>query len=226
LKSKRLALALALAATGALVSGCGQQAYSENGSSTPTGTPDGSGNPTGTGTGTAPGYPYPTPTATTTNSNSSPNYEFHFETTGTGQAQQVGGGAMTVSTDSTLQVSITAGNGMPLNGTGYSVGFNCQQFTIRIGNVTTTAFVKKQNYYDFAFYQGYMSYDPCANAPSTWTYDFSSALSPGHGPETITISNMYIDNCRLYGDPYDGGCGLAAAYSSYQVDGYIAVTTN
>jgi hypothetical protein len=222
-KYSAIALTLALATMAALTCGCGQQAYSE-------GTVGGGTTITGGGitttTGTNGNNPLVNPIATTTTSNGSPNYSFHFQTTGSGNASQVGGGSMAISTDTVLRVSMTAGNGLPLAGTGYTVGFNCEQFNIKIGNITQTAFVKKNNYSDFMLQYGYMSYDPCAGAQTTWSYDFSGALGPGHNSLNIQINGTQIDNCRLYSDPYDGGCVMAAQYSSYASDGYIAVTTD
>lgn len=221
LKSKRFALALALAAVASLGTGCGQQAYDETDGGTSS-TSSGGSTPIPTYTGTS--IPSPTPTTTTTNG--SPNYSFHFQVQGTGYASQIGGGGMQVSTDTVLSISVTAGNGLQLPGTGYTVGFNCEMFNIKVGNDSQTAFVKKSNYTDFMLLYGYMSYDPCESANTTWTADFSSSLSPGHGAVNIQVNGTQYDNCRLNGDVYDGGCGMSSVYSTHLVDGFLQVTTD
>lgn len=237
-KSKRFALALALLTVAALGSGCGQQAYDEN-TGNAGGTSGSTGSSTGGTTTTTTSTSGTTPTVTTTNTNSSPNYSFHFEMTGQGTATQVGGGSLTVSTDTVLQVSVTAGNGIPLAGSGFTPGFNCEMFNIQVGDVQETAFVKKQNYTDYPLMYEFEFSDPCQNAQTTWTYDFSSALAPGHSNVPIVINGAQYDNCRkldagsnyyyLYtGTPAVevGGCPMDTVYSSHTVDGFIQVTTD
>ena len=228
-KSNRLTLVLALAAVAALGSGCGQQAYNEAGTAGgTTGTPSTGTTGTGTTSGIT-GTTTPNPIATSTTTNSSPNYSFHFETTGQGNATQVGStGAMRVTADSVLQVSVTAGNGMQLGTTGYTVGFNCEQFNITVGSLTETALVKKANYTDWMLEYGWMSYDPCEYASTTWSYDFSPALSVGRSESlAITINGMQTDNCHANGYPDDGGCGMTSVtLSNYSVDGFISVVAD
>lgn len=221
LRSVRQALpnrhVLALALVAILAPGCGQQTPNNVGTTATVAATSTAGAPTG---------------SLTTGSNGSPNYDFHFQITGSSNAEQVGGGSLEVSTDTVLSLSLTAGTFLQINGaSGYqSSAYNCQAFTIKVGNVVQQAFVKKTNYTDI-----YASdwQDPCANAPTTWTGDFSAALGPSHGPVSITINNAQYDNCRVYtyngavySDPTDGGCPLSSLYSTHTMDGFLAVTTD
>lgn len=151
-----------------------------------------------------------------------PNYAWHFKITGSGTAAATNGAALKVQTDTTIKVRIQAGDGLPMQPGGYSIGFNCELFRVTVGTVTKTAFVKKQSYQS-------VQNDPCVGASTTWASDFSNTLAPGHGDVSIKINGAMYDNCRLQGGygPYYGGCGpLTTVYSTHPVDGKLDVFTN
>jgi hypothetical protein len=175
-------------------------------------------------------YPSYTPPPTVAGS---PNYSFHIEEEAGGNAYPVSGGSnLQITTDTTLTITLMAGYGVPVNdGSGYTYGFNCEQFDIIVGNVSKTAFVKKQSYTDVPLEKGWMNYDPCEFAQTSWTGDFSAALGPGHQTVTIQVSNGMYDNCRLFDSGYFegiyfGGCVLSQVFSSHLVDAFLYAFTN
>lgn len=122
-----------------------------------------------------------------------------------------------------LSVTVKAGvSGYAISGLPEAhVGFNCEMFTIRANGVSRNVFVKRTSYTDV--YRGLVGYDPCQNADTSATVDFSNDLKGDTEPVTVTVSNAYYDNCRLYGDLLHGGCPLSQVYRTHPVDGYINV---
>jgi hypothetical protein len=168
--------------------------------------------------------------STTSPYGSSPNYDFHFGVTGSGTATQVGGGGLTVATDTLLQVTLTAGDGgQQVGNTGFTAGFNCEKFNIKVGTVTQSVFVAVPGYQDYMFAAN-GDVDPCYGAPTSFSYDFSSALGTGHtGSVNIIINSAKYDNCRTDNQPDYGGCGsssLTSVYYTDSVDGYLQVFTD
>jgi hypothetical protein len=233
--SKRVRYTLAFAMIAAIASGCGQSAYREdeeaNAGSDGGGTIFNGGSVGGNVVDSVTGAPVTSdPTA-----NLIPNQQFHFKTIGTGMARLVSGsGSLRTNTaDSRILIKLTAGSGLPLSSSsGWNIGFNCQQFTIKVGSVTMDAFVKKANYstaYARAYFPGMP--DPCANAPTVWVGDFSEALAGGPNSFPIEINNAYYDNCAIYESYYgprnggcgDGGGGLRSAHSTHPMDARIKV---
>lgn len=180
--------------------------------------------------------PGSTPTApvgsTTSLPSGNPNYSFHVQEQGQGNAAPAGssnGGTLSVKANTSLIVAMTAGDGVAFqSGT---VGFNCESFNVTIGGVTQQAFVKKQSYEDVPLANGWMSYDPCENAQTTWVYDFTSALASGGSTLTITVGSAQFDNCASL-DAYDfsgvyyGGCAMSNVGLAYAVDAFLQVYTD
>jgi hypothetical protein len=154
--------------------------------------------------------------------NANADYSWHLKSTGSGYGSPIGGGSMHIIVDSKVKIRITAGDGLPLSGSGWSIGFNCQKFTVKVGNITKTAFVKKANYTDMPLQNHWMTFDPCASAGTSWTGDFSAAFNNGAGETDVIVSNAYYDNCRQFDPsgwgPYYGGCSMSALYSGHSMD--------
>jgi hypothetical protein len=222
-KAKRFQVALAAAALAVLISGCGQTAYQEAGNNGGNGGGGNTGGNGGGGTGggnTGGGNTGGTNGGTT---NSVPTATYSFKMTGSGNAVTTTGGSMNVSTNTLLKVAVSTGQHYGINGaSGYTVGFNCEQFTVTVLGESQTVFVKAPNYVNY-----YTPYnDPCASAQTSATLDFSDRLGPGHNSVTIQVSNAMYDNCRLYNDPYNGGCPMTSVYSTHTVGGQLQVFTN
>jgi hypothetical protein len=154
-----------------------------------------------------------------------PSDEFYFKVFGQSLATQENGAQIVVSTDTQLLLALEAGQGLPLGG--FTIGFNCEWFRIRVGGVARLAFVKKASYP----FLNWPNYDPCAAAKTTWADDFSTALTPGHGPITIKIDQAQYDNCAGYDRPgfvgvNNGGCVLHSVYPSHGITGYLKAYTN
>lgn len=217
--SKRMRFVLALSAITIMASGCGQQAYREDGEDDGQSLVGGGGSILpGNGGVVDPVSGVATVGDPLANANS--DYSWHFKVTGSGYGTPIGSsGPMHVIVDNKIKIRITAGDGLPLSGSGWSIGFNCEKFTVKVGNVTKTAFVKKTSYQS-------VPNDPCASAGTSWTGDFSGAFDTGGGEANVVISNAYYDNCRLQGGygPYYGGCGpMTAVYSTHSVDANMEV---
>jgi hypothetical protein len=123
-----------------------------------------------------------------------------------------------INTDSRLLVTVRAGFPTVIPGTGFTAGFSCVRYRVRVGSKTMTAFVTNsgQN----------VTFGPCAGARTFVTLDFSDQLYPGHPAMTVRISSPEYDNCRLYGNVYGSGCPITAVYSTHVVTGSIEVQTD
>ncbi|MGK5083323.1 hypothetical protein WDW37_08445 [Bdellovibrionota bacterium FG-1] len=220
-RKQKIATLLTLLGLATLLSACGSSAYPEG-----SGTGSAPGNQTTSPTPDTPVYtsatPTPTPAATSAVQVGTSDQTFSFVIDGTTPYT-----SPKVSTDSVLKVVVTAGDEQTLAGTGYTVGFNCEKFTITVLGQSTTAFVKRPNYTDA--WLNYWGSDPCASAQESVTLDFSGRLAQGHNQVTIQVSNPMYDNCRTSYDVSRGGCPLSSLYTSgihHTVGGNIDVQVN
>jgi hypothetical protein len=225
-KPMRARLALALLAITVAAAGCGQQVVREDDATSSAS----GGTTTVLGNGTTTVSNGVTSVVDSTLDGLDPNYSFHVETKGSANGiNMISGHNLGFTVNSVIKVRVKAGDGnIQLGGSGsgygYSYAFNCQKFTVTIGNITKPVFVKKANY--AASYN-----DPCASAVTEWTGDFSLATSTGQHDQTLIVSGMQTDNCARwdpsgYG-PYYAGCPIAAVTNSNQIyDAYIEIYTD
>ncbi len=224
MKSKKLTIMALMfsVSLGALITGCGQTSSHEEdktgsaggGSSSGGGTyypGSNAGNTTGnTGPGTGSGSPI----------NPVPSYSYDYVLTGNTGVATVRG----ILTDSVLRVQFNPGvpqfgyraDGVTLSG--YTIGLNCYRVNVTVLGKTLTAFVSTT---------GSAGVGYCAGAATSHTLDFSDRLTPGHGPVEVRVSNAQYDNCRGYGNPYQGGCILQPVYNTYhRIEVLFDVFTN
>jgi hypothetical protein len=91
-----------------------------------------------------------------------------------------------ITSDNLFVVRVNAQSAYTSLGSNFPANYNCVQYTI-------TAFGSSQTTSVLAIPGGQYNND-CPNAPTTQIFDFSSyAAEPGHGAETITISDVQTD---------------------------------
>jgi hypothetical protein len=182
-------------------------------------------------------YPYPSypPTGTTgtggsTGSSGGPDpfagaTQLNFSLNGTNSGNETYTSAP-FTTDNLLKVRLTA---LPAGvntggGTNFSAMYNCAGFTVSIPG-------QSQDSQPLAVNGGVIG---MCQSGSQQVFDFSSRLSPGHGPVSITVSNPKYDwYCMLFtyypwlmGGTATMYCPLHPVYQYHTVQGMIEVLTN
>lgn len=165
--------------------------------------PVGGGDTTGTGTGTG---------TSTTNTNPPIAFSYNLAgigTTGTLPSKWV---SAEVQTDNLLKVKVSPGaagglNLPPINGVsyGYVANYGCISYDVKVLDQTITTQTLSVNGGSFA----------CPNAPTSQVLDFSSRLTPGHGPIKVEVSNarydFYCQSCYTFPwffNAYQYGCNM------------------
>lgn len=158
-------------------------------------------------------YTYNASSPSTGGGSNTPAYTFNFSNQGpTGTYT-----ANNIDTDNLLQVSVTLGQPTTIPGTGYTAEYSCAQFLVTVLGQSQTVFLSNT---------GSPGYGYCNGAQVSQMVDFSSRLTSGHGPVTVTIENVSYDNCRLYGDVYGVGCPMTSVYSTHILTGALSIVVN
>jgi len=163
-----------------------------------------------------------------------PTYTSSFVMSGTGGT--LPGAAITdIFTDTIFKVRVTAGSASNLalpagtNGgySNFSASYSCVSYTIEaLGQTRTTVPLSVS---------GSSTMNLCKNSPSEQVFDFSSRLTPGHGPVSVTIKSAKYDYyCQLllmgyiYNGYYNTYCSasLYPVYKTHTVTGNLDIQVN
>jgi hypothetical protein len=137
-----------------------------------------------------------------------------------------------VNTDNLLRLRVIPLQTEQVSNTGYSPPIQCVDFLVTVSGLGSPIRTKLVTFapngapcpgaYQNQFVQGYHGD----------IVDFSSRLTPGHGPLSITISQVRSTwNCQwwyqgyVYG-PYNGVCPAQALYTNHKVTASVEVMTN
>lgn len=158
-------------------------------------------------------YTYSSSANNTGGGTTAPAYTFDFSN----QGPQGKFTATQIDTDNLLQVTVTLGQPTTIPGTGYTAEYSCAQFMVTVLGQSQTVFLSNT---------GSPGYGYCNGAQTSQMVDFSSRLTTGHGPVSVTVTNVSYDNCRLYGDVYGYGCPMTAVYSTHILTGALSIVVN
>jgi hypothetical protein len=154
-------------------------------------------------------YSLPSPLPASIPTNAVPAYTSDFKIYGAKAIGTAGGpSSVTLSNiqaDSILKVAVVASSPGISSGNGYQAQFDCVKFSVKVGNSTQTAFLTTTNRDGTGVCQG---------ARAKVTLDFSSQLTPGHGPMSIEVSDPYFDNC-YNNNSFPNGTGFAFYNQGY-----------
>jgi hypothetical protein len=141
----------------------------------------------------------------------------------------------TVDTDDVLRIKITAGTADKVSMPGYNfqAQYDCVKYTIEVmGHTVTTNVLAVDN----GNGGGYPAPWGCYGASSSQVIDFSSRLSPGHGPVTVTVkaegTNFYCKWCQsqtpyyYWANQCAYACPLYNVYKTHTVKGDLAIQVN
>ncbi len=170
---------------------------------------------------------FPTPAPTTTGSGSLPPLTYTFSLTGPGGNHETYT-TPSITTDSILNVRVTAGPAGQLSAAGvsysnFSSTYNCISYTV--GAIGMTADTGALNV-------GYQYSALCPNAQNSATMDFSGRLTPGHNSVQVQVSSARYDfYCNLlmqgwiYGT-YQMFCPLHTVYKNHTITGSLSIQVN
>jgi hypothetical protein len=197
-------------------------------------TPTPAGTPSGVSTTATQNTPTPMPTVTPTgNSNTVSNqqsqgylvFETDFQVYGNDDRD---GNPSTytindIETDNILRIEISATSPGSIDGTGYSIPFDCLKYSVKVGSSTRSILTSTTG--------NDITSGVCKGAKANPVINFDTeAQKAGHGAFTATITAETYDNCRKRMNPWYGqgeywetGCTLNQVYKTHQISGTIKV---
>lgn len=143
----------------------------------------------------------------------------------------------TVNTDNLLKIKITAGDAQQITDPsyGFSATYSCVSYKVTVlGSTQQTKLLAVSSQADV------LAAANCPGAANHQVLDFSSRLSPGHGPITITVEaasyDFYCRGCQTYpwfynAYPYGAySCSLYCpsrpVYKTHTVTGNVTIQVN
>jgi hypothetical protein len=153
--------------------------------------------------------------------NNLPPIDYDFQNQGSTGNTVISG----IATDDLLKVDVSLGQPTTIPGTGYTAMYSCARIKVTVSGQSQTVFLTNLGV-DITSANGFSSQNPCFGAVSSASLDFSSRCTLGHGPMSITVTNVSYDNCRLYGNVYGYWCPLTSVYSTHILTGHVSIHTN
>lgn len=114
---------------------------------------------------------------------------------------------------------------MTVPGYGFSANYGCVNFKITVEGQTVVTNTLST---------GLGSDSDCSGAATSQTIDFSSRMTTGHGPVTVTVTSNDYDfdcmSCRtypwLYGYYCNNYCPMDLVYKNHTVNGTLSIQVN